>query len=756
MHFERPRWARVSWLLGTVSGDPADRRGFCPNIAALRAILVLCLAAQMGYFGYAAWRSHRAVRRDAEQRIASGLDVLTEHARTVAREAELGLHSMALLTSGLSDAELRARQPTLHQEFLRLAAKLPGVQSLWLIARDGLALVSDRVVVPAPIQTSDRPYFKDLAAGGPELYFCPVTVPRQPQPAVQPAPLSFCVAQRRTASDGSFNGVLLISLLASDVERYYAKLNPADGEVYEMTRPDGMILARHQFPALAESIAETPRTLTAQRIAAHPGAGAFTAASALDGVERIYGYRQVPGYPLYTMVGIPTASLRAAWLAAQAANLAIGLPAALMLDAMIMLAIQRTRRLQTETAEREAAQAALSRSQMLGALGQLTIGVAHDFNNLLTVILSTVDSLRLRLTQAADRRLLDLIEQTAQRGTGLVRQMLSFARRQPGHAEVIDLTQHLPRMLDILKRPLRGDIRLDVEVPIMPCPVRIDPAAFDVGLLNLVVNAADAMPNGGSLTIRLRPVTLDGSLAATHGLRGEFLDVTVADTGTGIAAATLGRVFEAYFTTKPADRGTGLGLSQVRAFAERAGGTVVIASAIGQGTQVTMYLPLAPQGRAAPGHLARDRPSPDRPSPERDEPGVSGRILLVEASADAAVVTRNLLQSHGLTVHVVASGRAALDKLQAGPRFDLVLLDTVLPGEFSGITLARELCQLHPDLPVLVASGRADIAERARRDGIGFIRKPYDPDDLRATLHALVRQHDPRRATHRGGRDRAS
>jgi two-component system NtrC family sensor kinase len=239
------------------------------------------------------------------------------------------------------------------------------------------------------------------------------------------------------------------------------------------------------------------------------------------------------------------------------------------------------------------------------------------------------------------------------------------------------------------------------------------------------------MPSGGRLLVRVRSVILDGG-PTTEGLAGSFAAVSLTDTGGGIPAAALPRVFEPFFTTKEVGKGTGLGLSQVYGFARQSGGTVTIDSTLGRGTTVTIYLPASTGTAAEPGFVR----SPARAS------GRGRRILLVEDNAEVSDVVRGLLVNLGFVVQSAASGRAALDRLEAGQRFDLVFSDIVMPGELNGIDLMREVRHRYPAQPVLLTSGYSAMAEQALREGCPFLPKPYEIERVRAAVEQAMRRDD--------------
>jgi PAS domain S-box-containing protein len=387
-----------------------------------------------------------------------------------------------------------------------------------------------------------------------------------------------------------------------------------------------------------------------------------------------------------------------------------------------------------DVTERREAQAALQRaqeqlaqSQKLEALGQLTGGVAHDFNNLLMVVGGNAEALRQRLVDARDIRALDAIELAASRGENLTRQLLAFSRRQSLNPEVIDVGERIAAFRDVLTSSARGDIELVVGNSRGCWPVAADVSELQLALLNVVINARDAMPDGGTITLACRNVVLHPQ-DTPDGLQGEFVALSVADTGAGIPADILPRLFEPFFTTK--SEGTGLGLSQVYGFTRQSGGTVVVNSETGRGTAVTIYLPRSDR-RVRTQDTAADAVA--------DEP-MNRTVLLVEDNPDVREVAAGLLERLGYRVNSVDSAAAALKLLAAGTSVDVVFSDLVMPGEIDGLALARQMKERYPQIPVLLTSGYAKAGSVAGED-FTVLRKPYRLADLsRALDRVLARQ----------------
>ncbi len=371
--------------------------------------------------------------------------------------------------------------------------------------------------------------------------------------------------------------------------------------------------------------------------------------------------------------------------------------------------------LKVQVSERGKAEEQLRQAHKMQALGQLTGGIAHDFNNLLTVIQGSADMLR-RPGVSEDKRIrfAEAVVQASDKAAALTGQLLAFARRQPLQPEVIEVNALIRDMTDLLDRTLGERIEVTTVLAPVACTVEADRAQLESALLNIAVNARDAMPEGGQLDIRTAPV---GDAA-----RGEMIAISVGDCGTGMDDATLDRAFEPFFTTKSTGKGTGLGLSQVYGFASQSGGDVRIDSTPGRGTIVTLLLPR----RGTAGEKA---PAEKSVSLERGRPG---RILLVEDNDEVGAFAAQLLDELGHEVVRTASGEEALARLQAEP-FDLVFTDVVMPG-MSGLDLAGRIAEARPDLPVILTTGYSDEIARSGAGGRPVILKPYRPETLASAI----------------------
>ncbi len=380
-------------------------------------------------------------------------------------------------------------------------------------------------------------------------------------------------------------------------------------------------------------------------------------------------------------------------------------------------------RVAREVTAREAAQAALAQSQRMEAIGQLTGGVAHDFNNLLQALSGCLQMIQRRVPDPAVRGFIDAGQQAVERGGRLTQQLMAFARRQALNPEPTDVRNRVLGMSELLARALRADI--DVAIDLAPdlWPIEVDPTQFEVALLNLAVNARDAMPEGGELRIGCRNLPAEGALP-------DRVEVSIGDTGTGMPPEVVARVFEPFFTTKGVGKGSGLGLSQVYGFVTQSNGAVSIRSAPGEGTTVSMVLPRShrePQDRLV------------HPVPRSSQRG--GRILVVEDDAIVAAMVTSVLRDFGFEATRAGSGDEALSLLDAGRSFDLVFSDVVMPGGTSGADLARQVRRRWPATPVVLTTGYRENVEVP--PDVPVIGKPYQVGTLLDALETALAQPQP-------------
>jgi PAS domain S-box-containing protein len=369
---------------------------------------------------------------------------------------------------------------------------------------------------------------------------------------------------------------------------------------------------------------------------------------------------------------------------------------------------------------------ALLQSQKIEAIGKLTGGIAHDFNNLLTVVLGSLDLLRRYLPQDDPRitRLLDNALQGAQRGATLTQRMLAFARRQELEVQPVDLVDLTRGMRDLMQRSLGPHIAIETRFPLSLSNVLADPNQLETALLNLAVNARDAMPSGGTVTISARNETIAEDVTLQP---GRYVRLALSDTGEGMDEATLARATEPFFTTKGTGKGTGLGLSTVHGMAEQLGGRLALHSKPGEGTTVEMWLPVAEQAAAAAEQEAAAVPL----KPER-----ALTVLAVDDDPLVLANTRAMLEDLGHTVLVAQSGRQALEQVDRGPSLDLVITDHAMPG-MTGIDLAREIAARGCVVPIILATGYAELPAGAE-GSLPRLSKPYRQEALAEAISSAM------------------
>jgi PAS domain S-box-containing protein len=369
------------------------------------------------------------------------------------------------------------------------------------------------------------------------------------------------------------------------------------------------------------------------------------------------------------------------------------------------------------------AEDALSQSQKLESLGRLTGGVAHDFNNLLAVFANGLQLLQRNVSSEQRERVYAAMRRAVARGTGLTHQLLAFTRRQAINPESVDLAAHLRGMRDILERSVSGDIRVEMKFEIDLWPVEIDVGEFELAMLNLFANARDAMPGGGCITIDARNFLE----ANDEGAEAEIVQLSVADTGSGMPPEVLDRAMEPFFTTKEAGKGSGLGVPQVYGFAQQSGGQLRIASEVGAGTVVSLHLPRSLRAPAAPV----DAPGA---APARSD-GRDRQVLLVEDDVEVAALTSEMLNHLGFKVVHAASAAAALGALANARKIDIVFSDIMMPGGMSGIELARDIRRRQPRLPVVLTTGDAGATARMNNAEFRLLLKPYSLEALADALN---------------------
>lgn len=568
----------------------------------LRLLLAASLAVPLLLLAAAAWQNFRLVQVQAEQRVAIETGQLHEHALSA-------LQTYALILAWIDDRIRgldwdRIEHNDGLRRFLSDIETLPQIGAVAIVDASGDVRASGRPLPAAAADAASRDAFvaqKQLNAG---IFVGPVKTD-------QPIRVSdFDISRRRSTPDGGFDGIIVVSARPEYFTDFFSAVSQDKNFSALLLRGDGAVLVR--YPTLVGSLVFGPDRPIMRAIAAEPERGLFRGRGETDGIARLFGYQRVEGYPLYVVFGIPTRSVLASWRANLVDYLLFAVPASLGLFCMTLFAVRQlqqqkvaswrwrttAQRLKREMNRRTQAEADLHQAQKMEALGQLTGGVAHDFNNLLAVLQGCLELLSGRQQDQKLQARVDMALATVQRGEKLIRELLAFARRQPLTVARVNVNDLLRGMAELLTQTVGSGVRVASELAPDPWPIDADAAQLELAVINLAINARDAMPGGGVLRLRTFNTTLPGQTPDSVVGAGDFVGIEVSDTGTGMPPAVLARAFEPFFTSKGPGKGTGLGLSMVYGFARQSGGSASIRSEVGLGTTVTLLLPRAvePQG----------------------------------------------------------------------------------------------------------------------------------------------------------------
>ena len=572
----------------------------------LRGLLAASLAVPVLLLALAAWQNLRLVQHLLEERVVIEAGELDQHDLNAFKIYPMVLGWVADRIRGRDWDEVE-HNPELHR-FLANLETLPQVDAVRVVDADGRIRAGGRFS-PVPANASMS---SDDAFAAQRQHDAGVFVGREHADPLTHDPV-FEISRRLTAPDGSFGGAVILSANPRYFQDFYSRISNEKDYAACLLRVDGSVLAG--FPTDATLRSFDPDSPFMRAIASAADGTAFRAESARDGVERVYSVHRLSGFPVYVVFGLPARDALPAWRANLVNYLLFAVPASLALFAMTWLATRQirreriaswrwqttARRLRREMNRRAQAEAELRQSQKIEALGQLTGGVAHDFNNLLAVLQGCLEMLTGRQPDQRMQLRVDLALETVARGVSLTRQLLAFARHQPAAMVTVDLNTQLRGMSELLARSVGGGIAIATELAPDLWPVDADPTRFELVVMNLAINAGDAMPDGGTLRIRTGNRKSSAEAGEDEAEPHGFVVLEISDTGTGMPAEVAERAFEPFFTTKGPGKGTGLGLSMAAEFARQSGGSASIASKIGRGTTVTLLLRRSRSGPAAAG-----------------------------------------------------------------------------------------------------------------------------------------------------------
>jgi len=701
----------------------------------IRTMLVASIVVPAGVLGLFAWHSYNETVHAAQDRAHRLAAVVQEHSLKVFETIGLVLQTADQKLRGV-DRETLVNSKPLWDELHKLEQSSEQVASIFVVDRDGFGPFTTRTFQSPVYDFSDRDYYYAQRRANHGLYVGQSYMGKISKDHI------FNFSIRRTSDDGRFDGVIGVSAYVTYFENYYRSIGlPEDHFAIALVRDDGNILVR--YPSIgaggnSKIGADSPflQTLLAS------DRGTFFARSPFNGQDRLYGYVKVRGFPVYAVYGIDRGTITEAWLSTfyEAAALAFAVGLCLFATAWVALKrakqeglalanlTQTTHRLEQEIEKRERAEASLLQTQRLEAVGQLTGGIAHDFNNLLTVIAGNLDLADRRNDLGSIRRMLKSIRYATDRAANLTRQLLAFSRRHMLNPKAVDLNGVLARTRVLIEHCVPENIVLDFDVSADPCPVRVDVSEFEAAVLNLVVNARDAMPNGGTLRFTTWDKTFaEGDANAPQGRPGRYIALRIEDTGYGMPPETLARVYEPFFTTKEVGKGTGLGLSQVYGFAKQSGGSVSIESQVGRGTQVSIFLPRSSEAIAEDGDPLATMPKLERPI----------TILVVEDDPEVRRTSVAMLQDLGHQILIARNATEALALIQAAEPIDVLFTDVVMPGGISGIELANAAVAVSPTLKVLITTGYPGHVELLRNE-FAVLPKPFTRLDLELLIRSLI------------------
>jgi signal transduction histidine kinase/ActR/RegA family two-component response regulator len=694
-----------------------------------KLLLLLSGAIPAALFLFAAWFDYRAVNARAREYVLTTTDALAEQTQEALETANQVLARTLDHIDGMDWQTINSSREV-HDFLARINHELPSTQSVFLVDREGYNSASSRAFPMQRFDNRTREYYTAARAGEDRLF---VTAAFRGQMTGQPG---FTVSRPRL-KDGVFDGLAAVTMSPAYFQKFYENISISpEVSSAALVRTDGQLLVRYPETKAIDQLPDTSPLLQAAKSGATQVV--YLGVSTIDGNMKMAAFRRIDGQPLLANFALNESYYLSQWYAHLLwfATFALLTAAALFWAGLGVL--RRTarderylRRLLQESERRKEAEDAVQHLQKMEALGRLSGGVAHDFNNLLAAISGALELAARRINEP-DRlqRLLGTAMQATERGARLTRQMLAFSRHRDIAPQPLDINAIIRESDGLVQRTVAALVEVSYQLDEQLWPAMGDRAQFEVALLNLAANARDAMPLGGKLIIVTRNSNLNA--AEADSLRaGDYVTVSITDTGEGMSRETLAKAFEPFFTTKVVGKGTGLGLSQVYGFAQQLGGTVRIRSALGEGTTVVVWLP-----RAQPVAKQAEEPC-DRTDHIAANPL---RILHVDDDQAVRLLTEEMLTELGHKVTSAANGTAALEALATPAVFDLLLADFAMPV-MNGAELAAEAIKQRPQLSILFITGYADIEILSSWTSIGYrtLNKPFTSDELEAALRQIAR-----------------
>ncbi|WP_199540623.1 hybrid sensor histidine kinase/response regulator [Paraburkholderia kururiensis] len=729
----------------TAEGDDAPlfpavpEHDFAMRRITLIALLVAAIVLPCIYVATMAYDDLRSREADASDVTERTARVAEEHAIKVFDMNETLDARVVDLVQGLDDAGVRARGAWIHEKLKSIGGGYPQVAAVSIFGGDGTLLATSAFWPTPEVSIANRPDFVGIRDGTVLDHVSKIM-----QGAVSGEAVFNTGIARKDAS-GGFDGIVSVAMRPSYFDTFYRELLGKSPMTMSLVRSDGAALVGYPATTHAHDAVDAKSPL-GEALARGSTSGVVRMRSPVDHDSLILAYRRVGAYPVYVACGYRTSAIWAQWYRHLSVLLLSMFTPSIALWCVIWLSLKRLaaeeeawERWQAEAAMRRSIESAWRQSRKMEALGNLVGSVAHDFNNLLMIISANVQIARRRGVPGIEHEL-SAMERALKSGQSLTRQLLGVARKQPLHSETIAVARWLPACRALLKASLGAKASLVMDIDEHVWPMEVDVAELELALINIAVNARDAMPNGGRLTVRARNISFRPGEGFP--LTGDFVQLSLEDTGVGMPPDVLSRAFEPLFTTKPKGMGTGLGLPQVFAFCERSGGLAAIDSAIGAGTSVHLYLPRA----SGLPHIER----PAEPGVEEAAATHGLRVLLVEDNDEVAAGTEALLQMMGHHVQCARQADEALKLINEAEAnavrtgghlpFDLLISDIHMPGTMNGIDLAETVQQRMLKLPVILVTGYAEELERARHVDARLLAKPFDIALLEKMLREIQRE----------------
>ena len=711
--------------------------------AAQRGLLFLALALPLLLVTWYCWQQRIQIQETTDQTASRSVVALEQHAGNMLDSHTLILRQLDELTQGRSGSDIND-DVRLKQIVIGLTKDFPQVSVVGLADAGGRLWLSSVQGAATNASVADRDYFlaQKNGAASKVLYISDAFTGRLN------GERQFSVSLRRSTPSGDFDGIIFATVPLKYLTRFWQQFMPSEGHLIHLVKSDGALLASYPLADSLKRLALQGVFMNQMRQAPR---GLFTAVSEVDSVERINAYSQIKIYPLFMSFSIEKQHVLREWRHESLIAACVGIFSSLTLAALWLAAVRQSHQqrvagerwqvvaedLRLEVGRRKDAEDAMRQSQKMEAVGQLAGTIAHDFNNLLAALAGNVQLMQRRLAQGVYNdwpRYVAAMDSITGKATAMTRRLLAFARRQTLAPVPFDVASRICDMQDLIAQSVGPSIQVRTVVTKEPCRALCDPNELDSALLNLCINARDAMPGGGDLTISAAPVQLSATEAAALRLLAEagYVVVRVKDTGAGMTPETIQRAFEPFFTTKAVGQGTGLGLAMVYGFVTQSGGQIKINSEPGMGTVVEIYLPAYEGELPASIGAATLQHSP-----------AQGHVCVLMVDDDVSVrePMAELLVELGYRVLQAGDAVQALQTLKTSQQVDLLISDVGLPGPMNGRQLAAAGRKLRPRLQVLFMTGIADTATSADAttgQDMETMFKPFGFSELERKVSAMT------------------